>query len=187
MGKGKELSKEENCKCVSRRGGVTASDVAKVIKRDTWMIKKAMSNINCTQKTRSDAGKREIMKRENHLITRALKRNLLGSSKNIFQEAGVARMNRATRNNILNDLAKFINVQSSPPLSKANIRKRISWANAYTKYDFSSVLFTDECQATLNGPDAFTRGLVGRGQCMPNLLQMSARWRRSYVMGGNHQ
>lgn len=42
--------------------GVTASDIAKLNKRDMWTIKRAISNINCNQKTRSDAGKKKTTK-----------------------------------------------------------------------------------------------------------------------------
>lgn len=87
-----------------------------------------------------------------------MKKNPLNSSKSIFQEAGVTITNSATRNNILNQLATVVKIQSSLFLSKGNIKKRISSSNTCMKYDFSSVLFPNECRTTLDGPEAFARG-----------------------------
>ena len=42
-------------------------------------------------------------------------------------------------------------------MSKQNIAKRMTWAKENLKTNFSKVLFTDECRATLDGPDGFSR------------------------------
>ena len=46
---------------------------------------------------------------------------------------------------------------------KAAQGKRVKWATDYIKCDFSTVIFTDECRAMLDGPDGFSRGWIGHG------------------------
>ncbi len=52
------------------------------------------------------------------------------------------------------------------------------WATNYIKCDFSTVIFTDECRATLDGPDGFSRGWIGHG------FETSFRLRRQQGGGG---
>ena len=52
---------------------------------------------------------------------------------------------------------------------------KVSWAK---KLDFSKVLFTDECRATLDGPDGWSRGWLAKGQTAP------LRYRRQQGCGG---
>ena len=48
----------------------------------------------------------------------------------------------------------------------------------YFKVDFKDVLFTDECRATLDGPDGFGRGWLADGAVRPS------RFRRQQGGGG---
>ncbi len=48
----------------------------------------------------------------------------------------------------------------------------MGWAEQYLKQDFSNVIFTNECRATLDGPDGFCRGWILDG------LDIRARLRR---------
>ena len=93
----------------------------------------------------------------------ALAKNHLASSKTIFEQAGIDRPCRKTCCNILNDIGKNKKPATRPPLSKLNKAKRMKWATDYMKCDFSKVIFTDECRATLDGPDGFSRGRIGHG------------------------
>ena len=80
----------------------------------------------------------------------------------------MVRRHRSTRNNILNDVAKVVKVGKKPPLSKKNKTARMEWARRYMKCDFNQVLFTDECRATLDGPDGFSRGWLADGSVRPS-------------------
>jgi len=58
-----------------------------------------------------------------------------------------------------------------PPLSKENIKKRLIWAKENMKVDFTNVIFTEECRASLDGPDGFSRGWFRNGVQVPNRLR----------------
>ena len=60
---------------------------------------------------------------------------------------------------------------NSPPLSKLHRQKRLDWADMYLKQDFSKVLWTDECRATLDGPDGWARGWVFKGRQSQNRMR----------------
>ena len=138
-------------------------DIAKRLKRDHRTIKKYVSNINTQRKKRSDANKRKVTSRDMRKLKFALAKNPLASSKTIFEQAGIDRACRKTRCNILNDIAKNTKPVSRPPLIKQHKEKRVKWATDYIKCDFSTVFFTNECRATLDGLDGFSRGWIGHG------------------------
>ena len=58
-------------------------------------------------------------------------------------------------------IAKNTKPVSRPPLTKQHKAKRVKWATDYIKCDFSTVIFTYECRATLDDPDGFNRGCIG--------------------------
>lgn len=179
MGKKKALSNAEKQRISDLLvEGTTIKDIAELLQRDIRTVKKHLADVNGTRKKRSDAGIRKLNNRELRNITRVLKKMPLATSKAIFNEAGVVRNNRMTRYNILNDVAKVVKAVKTPPLSKKNIKKRVEWAEKYLKCDFSKVLFTDECRATLDGPDGFCRGWLADGSIRPR------RFRRQQGGGG---
>ena len=45
------------------------------------------------------------------------------------------------------------------------------WAKTYMKTGFMNVIFSDECRATLDGPDGFCRGWLNNGQRCPTCLR----------------
>jgi transposase len=164
MGKKRSISEDEKAKIVRMLAAkVQTADIAKRLKRDHRTIKKYVENINTERKKRSDAGKRKVTSREMRRLKVALAKSPLASSKTIFEQAGIDRACRKTRCNILNDIAKNTKPVSRPPLTKQHKAKRVKWATNYIKCDFSRVIFTDECRATLDGPDGFSRGWVGHG------------------------
>ena len=46
-------------------------------------------------------------------------------------------------------------------LTKQRKAKCVKWATDYMKCDFATVIFTDECCDTLDGPDGISRGWIG--------------------------
>ena len=162
MGRRRSVSENEKAEIVQMLAArVHTVDVAKRLKRDHRTIKKYVENINTQRKKRSDAGKRKVTAREMRKLKFALAKN--PSSKTIFEKAGIDRGCRKTRCNILNDIAKNTKPVSRPPLTKQHKAKRVKWATDYIKCDFSTVIFTDECRTTLDGPDGFSRGWIGHG------------------------
>ena len=91
----------------------------------------------------------------------------LNSSKTIFEEAGVEDISCDTRSRILRTMEKVVKAKARLPLSKKHMSNRVPWAKKYLKLDFSKVLFTDECRATLDGLDGWSRGWLVEGQRAP--------------------
>ena len=172
MGRRRSVSQNEKTEIVKMLAAkVETVEIAKRLKRDHRTIKKYVENINTARKKRSDAGKRKVTSREMRKLKFALAKNPLASSKTIFEQSGVDRPCRKTRCNILNDIAKNTKPASRPPLTKQHKAKRVKWASDYMKCDFSTVIFTDECRATLDGPDGFSRGWIGNGFNTPFRLR----------------
>ena len=100
------------------------------------------------------------------------------TSKTIFDSAGVPKMAKTARCQTLKSLAKVRKPIKQPPLSKRHKTKRLEWARRYMKTDFQNVLFTDECRATLDGPDDWSSDWLLYGR------QPEVRIRRQQGGGG---
>ena len=77
-------------------------------------------------------------------------------------------MAKTTRFQTLKSLAKVMKPIKQPPLGERHKTKRLEWARRYIKTDFHNVLFTDECRATLDGPDGWSSGWLLHG-CQPEV------------------
>ena len=158
MGKSKDLKEEKGRIVQLLSNGLSSLEIAKEMHRDNRTIKKFINN-PLKQRTYTEKFKfRKICRREVTLIKQSLARNQLSSSKIIFDDARVDVRARNTRCRILNSIGNVRCARKRPPLSKQNIAKRMTWAKENLKTNFSNVLFTDECRATLDGPDGFSRG-----------------------------
>ena len=172
MGKNKSLSTDERARITKRASeGASPAVIAKELKRDPRTIKKAIENINFTRKVRKDRGKSKLSPRDMRKIALAARKMPLHSSKSIFDAAGIANCCRQTRCTSLNMLGKMAKPKARPPISHRNKLKRVSWAKKYMKVDFSKVIFTDECHATLDGPDGWSRGWIIKGESDPVRLR----------------
>ena len=100
-----------------------------------------------------------------------IKKTPLSTSKVIFDEAGISNISKSTRCRILRSVAKMQKAKPAPPLSTINKVKRLDWAKRYLKMDFGHVLFTDECRASLDGPDGWAQGWVHNEDTFPERLR----------------
>ena len=138
-----------------------------------------MTNVNHTRK-RSDKGVRR--KLSVSAIKREAVKHPLLTSKQLFEQAGVGEVPRTSRCHIHQTVAKNVKPNIRPPLNSRHKAKRVEWARQYMKVDFQTVLFTDECRATLDGPNGWCRG--GLLMAPPtNKGKTAARRRRCYVLG----
>ena len=108
--------------------------------------------------------KRDHLRRLNKVDMRKLKSTMLknphSSSKSLFEDAGVPMLSKSKRCKILNGLGSVRSPIKKPPLSKINREKRYTWCVDNMKTNFSNVFFSDECRATLDGPDCWSKGWV---------------------------
>ena len=91
--------------------------------------------------------------------------------KQAFQKAGVPEVPRTSRCRLLHNIAKMTKPVIRPPLTARHKTKRLEWAQRYFKTDFQTVLFTDECRATLDGPDGRSRGWLLKDSSQPCRLR----------------
>ena len=68
-------------------------------------------------------------------------------------------------------VARVVKPRARPFITERNKQKRVSWAKKYMKLDFSKVIFTDECRATLNGPDGWSKGWIFNDEFIPSRLR----------------
>ena len=168
----KDLTSDEKQQIVAvLSANKTSIQIAKQLKRDHRTVKKFTKNCN-KQRQRADNGTfRSKDKQEQTKIKRSLSRNPLQSRKIVFEDAEVSINSRATRCRFLKSIAKVEKAISVPILSK-NKKSRLEWCKKYHK------LFSDECRASLNGPDGLARGWVLNGVKTPH------RMRRQQCGGG---
>ncbi|KAG8009288.1 Transposable element Tc3 transposase [Nibea albiflora] len=145
MGKKKDLSEDERQEIVECLGqGMTTIKIAKTT---------------------------TLSYRQLHRIKRAAVKMPCHSSKQVFKAAGASNVPRTTRCRVLQRFAAVRKSSFQPPLSIAHKEKQLQWAQQYMKTDFKTLLFTDECRATLDGPYGLSGGWLVDGHPMQTRLQ----------------
>lgn len=172
MGKKKDLSAAEKQQIVECLGqGMTTINTAKILHRDHRTIKKYVADSEHTR-VRADKGKlRNLSNRQLRQVKRAAAKMPCHSSRQVFEAAGASNVPRTTRCRVLQRFAAVRKPSCRPPLSTAHKQKRLQWAKQYMKTDFKTVLFTDECRATLDGPDGWSGGWLVDGHPMQTRLR----------------
>ena len=137
-------------------------EISKTIGTDHRTVKKFANKPELCN-GRSDKGKLRKSTRVSHralnLIKREASRNPLQSSKEVFKDAGVSGIPKTSRCRIL---------KTGQMCHK---KKLLEWAQKYMRLPFEYVLFTDECRASLNGPDGWRRGWFSAEHGRPHLLR----------------
>ena len=168
MGKKGDLTTDEKNKIVQMLSdGERSNDIAKKLGRDHRTIKKFVDNSQSGRKKREEKPFRKLCNRDLNRIKREVVRRPLASSKDLFTSVGLGDIPRSTRCRVLKQVAKVKKTTKRPPLSQKHREKRVEWAKRYMKLDFSKVIFTDECRATLDGPDGWASGWVRDGHSAP--------------------
>lgn len=115
------------------------------------------------RKGRSDKGKfRSVTARDTRHIKHMVKENPGASSKTIFAAANISNVSKSTRNVILKNIAIHRKACSMPPLTPNHRQRRLQWARQYTGTPTDNILYTDECRATLDGPDGWNKGWISK-------------------------
>ena len=172
MGSGRDLKLAEK-KEIVKLGlrGWSESKIASKIKRSRKAVSKVLQG-KWSRKTRSDKGSlRKVDRHDLTKLKRAMASHPLASSREVFEAAGTPRMCRATRNRILNLIARRVKPSKQPRITKRHASGRMNWAEKYMKMNFEHVIFTDECRATLDGPDGWSRGWLRHGTPIPTRLR----------------
>ena len=149
----------------------TTLEIARMIPRDHRTIKNFVQK-ESKGRSRSDKGHfRIIKKKEMTVLKMAIARNTLTTSRKRFNECDIQVESRTSRWRIIQVLAGMKSAIKNPSLT-LNHKKGELHLQLYMKKDFIKVMFTDECRATLDGPDGFSRGWV------LNKLDIPVRLRR---------
>ena len=94
------------------------------------------------------------------VLKMAIARNTLRTSRKCFNEGNIQDESRTSRWRIIQVLAEMKSAIKKPPLTLNLKETRVEFAVKYMKQNFDKVMFTDECRATLDGLDGFSRGWV---------------------------
>ncbi|KAL6468680.1 hypothetical protein MHYP_G00222040 [Metynnis hypsauchen] len=176
MGKKKDVSgagKQQIVECLGQ--GMTTINIAKTLHRDHRTIKKYVADSEHTR-VRADKGKlRTLYNRQLRQVKRAAAKMPCHGSRQVFEAAGASNVPRTTRCRVLQRFAAVHKPSCRPPLSTAHKQKRLQWAKQCMKTDFKTVLFTDECRATLDGPDGWSGGWLVDGHPMQTRLRRQQR------------
>ncbi len=172
MEKKNYLSAAEKRQIVQCLGqGMKTLDVSRKRKRDHRTVKRFVADSE-HRRVRADKGKmRKVSARQIRWIKRAAAKMPLQSSKQVFEAAGASGVPQTSRCRILQKLAVVHKPTIRPPLTNAHKQKRLQVPHTYMKTNFQTVLFTDECRATLDGPDGWSSGWLVDGHHVPTRLR----------------
>ena len=165
MGKKTDLTDVDRLKITSMLGnGKSTLEIAKIRSRYHRTVKKFVLSRHSMRKTPQRGHLRRLSPKDIRKLKIEMAKAPQATSKTIFDSAGGPQMAKTARCQTLKCLAKVRKPIKQPPLSQRHKTKRLEWARRYMKTDFQNVLFTDECRATLDGPDGWSSGwlLLGR-------------------------
>ena len=144
IGRKGTLSQAEKSKIVQRLyEKIFTLEIAKELHRDHRTIKEYCIDLELYN-GRSDKGKihkkANLSRRTLSMIKREVCRNPLGSSKQVFENAGVPDVPKTTRCRILRTIAKFGKPEVRPQLKDIHKTKRMEWARDHLEIHFQTVV-----------------------------------------------
>ena len=179
MGKKKDLNQGEKSQIhILFSQGLDTLEISKRLGRDHRTIQRYFNEGVLHRKPPAKRGIKKVSSHDLNKIKLVLARSPHLTSARVFEEAGVENIPKTTRNRILKRLGTVKSRQVSCPLTPAHRSKRLEFVKQYIKTDFQQVLFTDECRASLDGPDCWATGWVLHGR------EAGTRFRRQQGGGG---
>ena len=172
MGKKCQLTEGETKEIVTLCSqGTTSLEIAKKLGRDHRTIKNFLSQGKVTRSKPIRGKPKALSPRNIRKVTNTLRKMPHASSRAIFHAAGLPEIPKTTRNDYLRKIGMVRKMKSTPLLTKTHKEKRVKWAKKYLKHDFNKVIWTDECRATLDGPDGWAKGWILFGQSPQHRLR----------------
>ena len=104
--------------------GHSTLEIAKTLGRDHRTIKKVANNVNKVRTRKTKKFKAKLTRQDYSRLLREVKKNPLQTSKQVFDECGISRVNRTTRCQILSTCSSTKKSPSKPPLTKIHKEKR---------------------------------------------------------------
>ena len=120
-------------------------------------------------------------------MKKSLAQNQLATSRALFYEANIPVPSRTTRCKALRIIAKPRKPIKQPPISKRHKHDRVKYAMSNFKTNFTKVIFTDECRATLDEPDGMSRGWLINKSAPPMRIRRQQCGGRGHVLGRHLQ
>ena len=154
MGKQRQLKKEESkviIKLCSEEN--TSLDLSKLLKRDHRTINKFLSADEFIRSKPKCTKPKALSSRDMRKLKNTLRKMLNSTSRAIFEKAGVSNVPKSTRNDYLREFREVRKMNSTPILTQKHMENRVEWLKKYVKQDFTNVMWTDECRATLDEPN----------------------------------
>ena len=96
----------------------------------------------------------------------------------IFTDAGIADIPDTPKKRVLNRIANVVKPSKQPVITRKYKAQRLEWTESNLNIDFKTAIFTDECRATLDGPDGWSKSWLRE------VVPLPARMRRQQGGGG---
>ncbi len=146
-------------------------DISRKLKRDHRTVNRFVADSEHRRVCADKGRMRKVSARQIRRIKRAATKMPLQSSKQVFEAAGASGVPQTSRCRILQKLVVVHKPTIRQPLTNAHKQKRLQWTHTYMKTNFQTVWFTDECRATLDGPDGWSSGWLKDGHHVPTRLR----------------
>ncbi|KAF4684661.1 hypothetical protein FOZ60_007429 [Perkinsus olseni] len=119
MSRGSQLSDSERAEVIKLlAAGKTTLEISKILKRDHRTIKTFVANPEKRPEGHRGPTKKSVTAREKTRVKRAMAKQPLGTSKEIFEAAGVSMKPKSSRNRVLGQLGWILHGTSPPPRMK---------------------------------------------------------------------